>query len=309
MAPRITVIGSLNIDLVVRAPRMPAPGETIAGHDFHTVLGGKGANQAVAAAELGARVAMVGRVGDDSFGQMQRHGMEALGIATDFVITDEEAPTGTALIIVDAQGQNAIVVVAGANGRLAPADVESARPLIEASDAVILQLENPLPAVQRAAEIAWEMGVPVILNPAPAPKGPLSAEFLQKVDYLIPNEWEAATLTGTRVTDRRSAEQAALRLREQGVDTVIITLGDQGALAISSQGTIHAPAFPVRAVDTTAAGDAFVAAFTVARCEGQPLAKALRFANAAGALAVTRLGAQPSLPSREELESFVSEGR
>jgi len=307
MPPRITVIGSLNIDLVVQAPRMPAPGETIAGHGFHTVPGGKGANQAVAAAKLGAQVTMVGRVGDDSFGQMQRQGMEALGIGTDFLIPDEEAPTGTALIIVDAQGQNSIVVVSGANGRLTPADVEAARPAIEASDAVLLQLENPVPSVQRAAEVACELGVPVILNPAPAPRERLPAPLLRSVSYLIPNEVEATVLTGIEVTDQSSAERAAACLQAQGIETVILTLGARGALAISPQGTIRAPAFSVKAVDTTAAGDAFVAAFGVALCEGQPLAEALRFANAAGALAVTRLGAQPSLPSREEVEAFLQE--
>jgi len=304
MVARITVIGSLNIDLVAQAPRMPAPGETITGQGFHTVPGGKGANQAVAAAKLGAQVAMVGRVGDDSFGRMQRQGMAALGIETDFLITDGEAPTGTALIIVDAQGQNSIVVVAGANGRLTPADVEAARSTIGASDAVLLQLENPIPTVQRAAEVAHELGVRVILNPAPAPEGPPPASLLHNVDYLIPNELEATALTGIQVTDQGSAERAACHLRGQGIDTVILTLGSQGALAISPRGTIQAPAFRVRAVDTTAAGDAFVAAFGVALCEGQPLPEALRFANAAGALAVTRLGAQPSLPSRQEVEAF-----
>jgi ribokinase len=305
MSPRITVVGSLNIDLVAQAPRMPAPGETISGQRFQTVLGGKGANQAVAAAKLGARVAMVGRVGDDSFGQMQRQGMQALGIKTDLLITDEEEPTGTALIIVDAQGQNSIVVVAGANGRLMPGDVEAARSTIAGSDALLLQLENPIPAVQRAAEISQELGVPVILNPAPAPEGPVPASLLHNVDYLIPNELEATALTGIQVMDRGSAESAASHLRAQGIDTVILTLGARGALAISPQGAIQAPAFPVKAVDTTAAGDAFVAAFGVALCEGQSLAQALRFANAAGALATTRLGAQPSLPNREEIETFL----
>jgi ribokinase len=305
MAARITVIGSLNIDLVAQAPRMPAPGETITGHGFDTVLGGKGANQAVAAAKLGAQVAMVGRVGDDSFGRMQRQGMEALGIQTDFLISDEEAPTGTALIIVDARGQNSIVVVPGANGRLTPEDVELARPAIEASDAVLLQLENPILAVQHAAEVAHELGVRVILNPAPAPQDPVPSSLLRNADYLIPNEMETTALTGIRVADRASAERAASQLQTQGIDTVILTLGAQGALAVSPQGAIQVPAFPVKAVDTTAAGDAFVAAFGVGLCEGQPLAQALRFAAAAGAVTVTRLGAQPSLPNREEVEALL----
>lgn len=309
MPHMITVVGSLNIDLVVQAPRMPAPGETIAGHGFHVVPGGKGANQAVAAAKLGVQVAMVGRVGDDGFGHMQREGMEALGIATDFLITDGEAPTGTALIIVDAQGQNSIVIVSGANGRLSAADVEAARPAIGASDAVLLQLENPIPTVQRAAEVARELGVSVILNPAPAPREHLPAMLLRNVDYLIPNELEASALTGIPVADQRSVERAASSLRAQGIETVILTLGAQGALAISSQGTIRAPAFLVEALDTTAAGDAFVAAFGVALCEGQPLAEALRFANGAGALTVTRLGAQPSLPNRKELDALLGSGQ
>jgi ribokinase len=305
VSPRITVVGSLNIDLVVQTSRMPAPGETVSGRSFQTVLGGKGANQAVAAAKLGARVAMVGRVGDDSFGAMQRHAMEALGIETGFLRTDEEQPTGTALIIVDALGQNSIVVVAGANGRLISGDVESARSVIEGSDALLLQLENPIPAVERAAEIAHGRGVPVILNPAPAQEQGVSASLLHNVDYLIPNELEATALTGIQVTDRYSAERAASALRTQGMHTVILTLGARGALAVSPRSTLHIPAFPVEAVDTTGAGDAFVAAFSVALCEGQPLAEALRFGNAAGALATTRLGAQPSLPYREELETYL----
>ena len=309
MSHMITVIGSLNIDLVVQAPRMPVPGETIVGQGFHIVPGGKGANQAVAAARLGAQVTMVGRVGNDSFGRMQRQGMETLGIDTDFLITDEEAPTGTALIIVDTQGQNSIVVVSGANGRLTPADVEAARSAIGASDALLLQLESPIPTVQRAAEVAHHLRVPVILNPAPAPSQPLPAPLLRNVDYLIPNELEAAALTGTEVVDMSGAERAAAGLQAQGIETVILTLGAQGALAVSSQGVIHAPPFLVKAVDTTAAGDAFVAAFGVALCEGQPLAEALRFANAGGALAVTKLGAQPSLPSRQELEALLKEGQ
>jgi len=231
--------------------------------------------------------------------------MEALGIETDLLITDEEEPTGTALIIVDSQGQNSIVVVAGANGRLIPDDVEAARSVIEGSDALLLQLENPIPAVQRAAEAAHELGVTVILNPAPAPEGPVPASLLRNVDYLIPNELEATALTGIPVTDQGSAERAASHLRAQGIETVILTLGARGALSISSQGTIQAPAFPVKAVDTTAAGDAFVAAFAVALCEGQSLMEVLRFANAAGALATTRLGAQPSLPNREEVAAFL----
>ena len=307
MAPRITVVGSLNIDLVVQAPRMPAPGETITGQGFHIVPGGKGANQAVAAAKLGARVAMVGRVGADSFGQIQRRGMETLGIGTDCLITDRHAPTGTALIVVDARGQNSIVVVPGANGRLTSTDVEAARSIIGASDAVLLQLENPLPTVQHAAKIARELGVPVILNPAPAPGERPPVSLLRNVSYLIPNEWEASALTGVQVRDQDSAKRAASCLRDQGVETVIVTLGERGALAISSHGVVEAPAFSVKAVDTTGAGDAFVAAFGVALCEGKHLQQALRFANAAGGLTVTRLGAQPSLPNRQEVEDFLAE--
>ena len=309
MPHMITVVGSLNIDLVVQAPRMPVPGETIVGHGFHIVPGGKGANQAVAAARLGAQVTMVGRGGNDGFGQMQRQAMEALGIDTDFLITDEEAPTGTAVIIVDAQGQNSIVVVSGANRRLTPADVEAARQAIGASDALLLQLESPIPTVQRAAEVARDRGVPVILNPAPAPTQPLPGPLLRSVDYLIPNEVEATALTGIQAVDQSGAERAAASLQTQGIETVIVTLGAQGALAVSPQRVIHAPAFLVKAVDTTAAGDAFVASFAVALCEGQILTEALRFANAGGALAITKLGAQPSLPSREEVEVLLKEGQ
>jgi ribokinase len=305
MSPRITVVGSLNIDLVAQTRRMPLPGETISGYSFCTALGGKGANQAVAAVRLGAQVAMVGRVGADDFGRMQRQALESLAIETNLLITDEGQATGTALIIVDAEGQNTIVVISGANGRLSPSDVDASRSTIAASDALLLQLENPIATVDYAAEVAHALGVPVVLNPAPSPEALVPASLLRNADYLIPNELEASALTGIAVTGQDSAEIAAAALRSAGVETVVITLGARGAVAVSSKGTIYVPAFPVNAVDTTAAGDAFVAAFSVATCEGQPLSETLLFASAAGALAATRLGAQPSLPLRKDVDAYL----
>ena len=307
MPARVTVVGSLNMDLVVRAPRIPRPGETIIGGEFRTVPGGKGANQAVAAARLGAQVAMVGRVGGDAFGGLLLENLAAAGVDPAFVTRDPQAATGVALIEVDDAGQNSIVVVSGANMRLAPADVEAAAAAIGVADVLLLQLESPLETVTRAAQVAHARGVTVILNPAPA--RPVPAGLLGLVDVLIPNESETALLTGLPVGDQEEAQAAAAALRRMGVATVILTLGERGALLAYEGGAELFPAFDVTPVDTTAAGDAFVGGLAVALAEGRPLREAVRWGNAAGALATTRLGAQPSLPTRQALDDMLAHGK
>jgi len=305
MRARIVVVGSLNMDLVVGAPKIPAPGETVIGGDLQTFPGGKGANQAVAAARLGAQVAMVGRVGDDAFGAQLRQTLENDGVDLAYVQTTAVTPSGVALIVVDAAGQNSIVVASGANMRLTPADVEAAAPAIRAADVLALQLESPLETVQRAAELARAHGVTVILNPAPA--RPLPPELLALVDVLIPNESETAALTGLPVTSADELTAAADCLRAQGVGAVILTLGARGALLAAEGVTRRFPAFPVdQVVDTTAAGDAFVGGLATAVAEKQPLDAAIAWGNAAGALAVARAGAQPSLPTRAAVEALLN---
>ena len=303
MGAKIAVVGSLNMDLVVRAPHMPIPGETVIGSDFRTIPGGKGANQAVAAARLGAEVTMIGRVGDDDFGRAQLRNLGELAIDTTHVTVDPEAATGIALITLDASGQNSIVLAPGANMRLTKEDINAAQGAIIQSDVLVLQLESPLEVVTYAIDIAYAEGVKVILNPAPA--RPLPKETLARLDYLIPNESETALLTGIEVADINSAKEAAERLREEGVGTVILTLGARGAFLVSAEESVHVPGYSVEVVDTTAAGDAFVGGLAMALAQGQNLAKAVRYANAAGALAVTRLGAQPSLPTHQEVEEFM----
>jgi ribokinase len=306
MTAHVAVVGSLNMDLVARAARIPQPGETIIGGEFRSVPGGKGANQAVAAARLGAQVSMVGRVGRDAFAGPLLDRLAADGIDHTFVIQDPDAATGVALIVVDDAGENSIVVASGANMRLSPADVDAAETAIAGADALLLQLESPLETVTRAAELAHAHGVKVILNPAPARSLPV--ELLALVEVLIPNESETALLTRMPVGDRTEAEAAAGTLRKMGVGTVILTLGERGALLAREGETVILPAFDVSPVDTTAAGDAFVGGFAVALAEGRTLTEAARWGNGAGALATTKLGAQPSLPTRQDLERLLTTG-
>jgi ribokinase len=306
MAPRIAVAGSLNMDLVVRSPRIPRPGETIIGGEYRHVPGGKGANQAVAAARLGAQVAMVGRLGRDAFGDQLRNNLAAGGVDTSFVVQDAGIATGVALIVVDDAGQNSIVVAPGANMRLSPADIDAAAQAIAGADALLLQLESPLDAVIRAAEVAHDHGVTVILNPAPA--RPLPPHLLALVDVLIPNESEAALLTGLPVDSQSEAEEAAAALLHLGTGAAVLTLGARGALLAREGHCQIATAFPVQPLDTTAAGDAFVAGFAVALAEGATMGDAVRWGNAAGALATTQHGAQPSLPSRAAVEQLLARG-
>ncbi len=301
----ILIIGSLNMDLIVRAPHIPAPGETILGHAFSTAPGGKGANQAVAAAKLGAPVKMIGRVGADDFGRQLRSQLNAVGVDTQFVLDDTDAATGVALISVSDDGQNSIIVAPGANGRVTQNDIDVARDAIRNARVVVAQLEIPLEVVGYALRVAHDAGALTILNPAPAQR--LSRDVLHDADVIIPNETEASQLTNLRVTDFLSATQAASALREMGARRVIITLGGKGALWLDENANAqHIAPFEIQAVDTTAAGDAFVGALTAALARAQDWETSLRTASAAGALAATKLGAQPSLPTRAELEEFLA---
>jgi len=298
--PNILVIGSLNADLVVRAPRFPAPGETISGEDLAIIPGGKGANQAVAAARLGASVAMVGRVGSDSFGPTLTQNLQTNNVDTTHIHTDSSA-TGTAIIVVDASGQNSIVLSPGANGKVTPVDVDAVT--FQDGKMLLLQLEIPLETVVHAARLARQNGLRVILNPAPARQLPDS--LLADVDILIPNESELQLLSGQSVTDTDSAKTAARALLKKGVKTVIITLGANGALLVTDERTSHVPTFKVDVVDTTAAGDAFIGGLATALIKGKSLEEAVRYGNASGALAATKFGAQPSLPTIEDVQNLI----
>lgn len=297
----ILVIGSLNADLVVKSPRFPQPGETISGDDLQIIPGGKGANQAVAAARQGVQTAMVGRVGSDSFGPFLVDNLKSNHVDTSHVLKTDSA-TGTAIIVVDANGQNSIVLSPGANGMVTPADVDSASFL--SSGLLMLQLEIPTPTVLRAAQRAREHGMQVILNPAPAKT--LPAELLTNVDILIPNESELALLTGLPVNDVASAETAAKEILKQGVKTVIVTLGSKGALLVTNTQVKQVDTYKVNVVDTTAAGDAFIGGFASAILSGKSLENSVRYGCACGALATTKFGAQPSLPTKDEVETFIA---
>lgn len=299
---KIVVLGSSNTDLVVRTPRMPLPGETILGGDFLIAAGGKGANQAVAVARLGTPVTFIAKLGTDMFGDTAVAHYAAEGIDTSTILRDAAAPSGVALITVDDRGENCIVVAGGANNSLTVADVEAMRSHIEGAEYLLMQLEVPMETIERAAEIAHAAGVKVIVNPAPAAK--LSDALLSRCYLLTPNETECGILTGAEVTDAASAERAAEQLLTKGVQNVIVTLGSKGALYKSAAGTELIPAYSVRAVDTTAAGDTYNGALCVALSEGRDMRAAVEFATRASAISVTRAGAQPSLPTRAEVDDF-----
>jgi ribokinase len=298
----IVVIGSLNMDLVMRTARIPNAGETLSGHGFDTLPGGKGANQAVACARLGGQVAMIGRVGIDAFGRALRDALAADGIDVERVEDTGEAATGVAMILVEDIGENRIVLAPGANGRLDAADIERSRTLIEEAALLVLQLEVPLDTVCAAIAIARQAGVPILLNPAPA--SALPDALYSSVDLLVPNESEATLLTGIKVRDPASAEEAARSLLARGVRGVLITLGAQGVLIADADGCRHLPARVVQAVDSTAAGDTFVGGLAVGLTEGLSLDEAAALGQAASAICVTRAGAQPSIPRRSELTQW-----
>jgi len=297
----ILVIGSLNADLVVRAPHFPQPGETISGGDLRIIPGGKGANQAVAAARQGASVAMLGRVGQDSFGPFLLESLKSDLVDISHVHLDGSA-TGTAIIVVDANGQNSIVLSAGANGKVSPADVDNVSAL--RPSLILLQLEIPIPTVLHAARCARQNGSLVILNPAPAQS--LPDELISLADFVIPNETELSLLSGIEVRDTSSAEKAARVLLDRGARNVIVTLGSKGALVISGKQVTQVAAYKVDVVDTTAAGDAFIGGFASAMLRRLEIVDAVKYATACGALAATKFGAQPSLPTKQETEKFIS---
>ncbi|MBI4581043.1 MAG: ribokinase [Planctomycetes bacterium] len=303
MAHRIVVVGSSNTDMIIQAARIPRPGETILGGQFSMAAGGKGANQAVAAARAGGQVTFVARVGNDVFGEQAIKGFVADGIDVKHVIKDPDAPSGVALIFVAADGENSIGVASGANGRLSPADVQAAADAIGSADVLVMQLETPMETVKAAARMAASRKVRVILNPAPAQ--PLSDDLLKCASVLTPNETEAELLTGVKVDSEAKAAEAAKALRARGVGMVIVTLGAKGVYVSADEFTGPVPGFVVKAVDSTAAGDVFNGALAVSLAEGRPLADAVRFANAAAAISVTRLGAQPSAPKRAEIEQML----
>lgn len=301
----VLVVGSANMDMVVMCPRFPQPGETILAQDFGMFPGGKGANQAVACAKLGGHVCFLGKMGSDPFRDRLVAALERDGVRLDGLLTDDEAPTGVALITVDGQGQNEIVVASGSNMRLTPEDLDAHSALFAEAAVVLVQLEIPLETVARAVELARTHGATVILNPAPAQAIPDS--ILQGVDYITPNQTEASQLAGLPADGRFSAESAAQELVNRGARHVITTIGEEGALLVSSSGTEHFPAVQVHAVDTTAAGDAFNGALAYALADGLPLPEAIRLANAVAGYAVTQHGAQTSMPGREELHTFLQE--
>jgi ribokinase len=303
--PRIVVVGSSNTDMVVKAARIPVPGETVTGGVFVMAAGGKGANQAVAAARLGAEVTFVARLGEDMFGDQAIENYRREGIVSDLILRDPERHTGVALIMVDEKGENLIAVASGANRALTPQDVERAAERIRAADVVMLQLETPMETVAFTAKVAADAGVPVILDPAPAPAAPLDAELLERVAYLTPNESEAERLTGIPVKDEASARAAAQQLLQSGARNVIITMGTRGALVAHAGQAAMIPGYKVEARDSTAAGDAFNGGLASALARGLSLEEAVRQANLVGALSVTKMGAQPSLPTEDELRRFA----
>lgn len=303
--PKIAVVGSSNMDLVVKSKRIPVTGETILGGDFIMVPGGKGANQAVAAAKLGAQVFFIAKLGNDIFGLQSLNNFRKEGVNTRYVLQTQDAPSGVALIMVDEEGNNVIVVAGGANHKLTPEDVKEAESDIASSGALVAQLEVPIETVEFAAELANKFKVPFILDPAPARK--LSSRLLNMVDVLKPNETEARILTGIEVKDQGSAEAAAQKLLECGVKNVILTMGAGGYLLVGKEGKEFVASRKVIAVDSTAAGDAFTGSLAVGLANGKTLTEAALFANNVAALSVTRMGAQPSMPTIEEIEEFIHE--
>ena len=301
---KVVVVGSSNTDMVVKTPRIPAPGETVLGDNFVMAAGGKGANQAVAAARLGAETFFVARVGNDVFGDRAIASIGTAGVNTRYILKDDRAPSGVALISVDVNGQNSIVVASGANAKLTPADVDNAREVFEQCDVVVLQLEIPIDTVGRAIALARELDKIVVLNPAPAMIFP--DYFLRGVDVLIPNEVEAGMLVGKKLDEHFTAVDAAKVLLERGVGSVVVTLGPRGSVAVTHDRVQQIPPRRVNAVDTTAAGDCFTGGLATALAEGKELGQAVYFANAAAALSVTLLGAQTSMPDRAQVEAFIA---
>ena len=299
---KIIVIGSCNTDMVIKTDRLPTPGETVLGGTFLMNAGGKGANQAVTAARQGGQVTFISKTGNDVFGKQSVELYNSEGINTDYIFSDAKNPSGVALITVDSHGENCIVVASGANGSLSAADIESARTEIESGSIVLMQLEIPIDTVEYAAELASNKGISVILNPAPART--LSEKLLKCLYVITPNEHEAEMLSGLKVTDWTTAKKAADVISSKGVNNVVITMGSQGAFVKEQDEYYTVEATKVTAVDTTAAGDSFSGAFCVALAEGKSIKDAVKVATRVAAITVTRMGAQSSIPYRNELALF-----
>ncbi len=302
-AKKIVVVGSCNTDMVIKADRLPVPGETILGGTFFMNPGGKGANQAVAAARMGGNVTLISKTGNDVFGKQSVSLYNSENIKTDFIFSDPKHPSGVALITVDSNGENCIVVASGANASLNPADIDIAKTEVESSDIILMQLEIPLETVEYVAELANNKGIKVILNPAPARA--LSEQLLKNVYIIIPNKSEAEILSGIKVTDIESAQKAADIISAKGVDIVVVTLGSQGALIKENNEYHFVEATKVDAIDTTAAGDTFCGAVCVGLSEGKSILDSVKMAALAAALTVTRMGAQTSIPFRSELVTLT----
>ncbi|MBQ3148963.1 MAG: ribokinase [Alistipes sp.] len=300
----IVVIGSSNTDMVVKTSHLPVGGETVLGGDFFMNAGGKGANQAVAASRYGNRVVFVAKTGDDLFGRQVRESMTQDGIVTDYVFVDKEHPSGVALITVNKEAENCIVVASGANAHLTPADIDTAAEEIRGAHVVLMQLETPISTVTYAAQMAANAGVPVILNPAPAPVEPLSDELLHNLFLITPNKSEASRISGINIKDMESAQRAAKAIYDMGPKNVIVTLGSDGSLVYDGAMFMRVEALKVDAVDTTAAGDTYNGVLASVLAEGRSLIDAVREANVAAAISVTRMGAQPAAPTREEIMQF-----
>ena len=295
------MVGSCNTDMVIRVDRLPLPGETIIGHDFMTNQGGKGANQAVAVQRLGGETAFIARLGNDDFGRNSLRLLTEEGIDTQFVRLTDGISTGVALIPVDDSGENSIIVSSGANAMLSPDDIEAAEPLFHRAAILLMQLETPVPTLISAARLAKRNGAKVVLNPAPYPKQPLPVELLEMVDIITPNETEAAGMSGVKVTDEDSALEAICEIQRRGVGKVIITAGAAGAYTSLEGKLVCIPTVKTEVVDTTAAGDTFCGALCVALSKGTDIVEAIRFANKAASLSVTRIGAWMSIPYEREL--------
>lgn len=298
----ILVVGSSNTDMVIKTHHLPRPGETVIGGAFFMNPGGKGANQAVAVARLGGKVSFICKTGSDIFGHQSQQLFEEEGIDTSYIFSDKKNPSGVALITVDEQAENCIAVASGANANLLPEDLSTAEDAIDRSDIILMQLEIPLESVLYVADSACKKGKKVILNPAPAQ--PLPKQLFKQLYILTPNEMEAEMITGVKITDVHSAEEAAKTISSFGVRHVVITLGSKGAFVYSSGQVELIPAKKVKAVDTTAAGDIFNGALTVAISEGRSITEAVRYACKASAISVTRAGAQSSAPYRNEVDIF-----
>ena len=307
---KITVMGSFIVDLMARAPHLPEHGETVKGSHFQMGPGGKGSNQGVAASRSGASVTMITKIGTDPFAQIAMESFQREGMDMRFILRDERYPTGTALIMVDENtSENQIVVTIGACEHISPKEIESARAQIEGSRVLLTQLETNFDAVENVVNIAHAKGVKVILNPAPAPPKPLPDSLLAKIDIITPNETEASILTGIKVADMDDAKKAARALKAKGIENVIITMGSKGALVLTDSTEYVVDPIKVTVVDTTGAGDAFNGGLATALAEGLDIAEAVRFANATGALSVTKLGTAPAMPYRNEIEDLLRNSR